>query len=375
MRLRASRLLVTLISPLILTACSGGYVSTRIRSAGGSRTGKSVVVTPARYVGTSTCIECHSDEGKACLASPHMRTLRLMNRADLGTLAPDVGSIPKGRTALVLDPQTGRYAARVTGQGGRSYPLQLAFGSGKHGITYVEIRGNRVGEYRWTYFPKLKEWHTTPGSEDLPPGAFGDVRTPSNSRDCIGCHTISVSQNQLMPRASFFGVGCEACHGPGSNHVSAMQVGESQKPSIADLSGWTAERLNEMCGKCHGTAQNLGVPIPTPMLTSRFQPYGLMLSRCFLEGGQTLSCITCHDPHEKASSDLRHYEKVCLSCHSPAAEHAQYPLPSGAIRGKTCPVNPVSGCISCHMPENRVFPDTTIKMTMPDHWIHVPRKG
>jgi predicted CXXCH cytochrome family protein len=93
-----------------------------------------------------------------------------------------------------------------------------------------------------------------------------------------------------------------------------------------------------------------------------------MRSRCFLESGDRLSCQTCHDPHSNASTDKKQYEKICLSCHSPARAAT---ASKGVGLGKACPVNPHSGCIPCHMPKREVTPDAPIAMA--DHFIRIHR--
>ena len=86
----------------------------------------------------------------------------------------------------------------------------------------------------------------------------------------------------------------------------------------------------------------------------RHQPVGLVQSACFKQSNRTLNCVTCHDPHARASSDRAGYEQVCLSCH-------------GANAGTPCGVSPRSGCIDCHMPRR----DVTRGMMMTDHWIRI----
>jgi FG-GAP-like repeat len=69
---------------------------------------------------------------------------------------------------------------------------------------------------------------------------------------------------------------------------------------------------------------------------ARFQPIGIMQSRCFQGSGGTFNCVTCHDPHTRVSSDRAAYESVCLSCTvNPVAARrplAQRPGPTIAPR-------------------------------------------
>jgi len=107
---------------------------------------------------------------------------------------------------------------------------------------------------------------------------------------------------------------------------------------------------------------------PSPAHTARFQPYGLMKSRCFQASKDTLSCLTCHKPHSNVSSNKETYEKACLSCHDTSGSTSKT---QGQAAVKACPVNPKSGCISCHMPKRGVLPTSDVDTMMADHHIRI----
>ncbi len=82
-----------------------------------------------------------------------------------------------------------------------------------------------------------------------------------------------------------------------------------------------------------------------------------------------------------------HYEPKCVSCHdarTPApiaaasAKGAMHHDPAAAggpsavsRRPPTCPINPTSGCIDCHMPK---VADPSLKMRFTDHHIRIHRE-
>ena len=122
----------------------------------------------------------------------------------------------------------------------------------------------------------------------------------------------------------------------------------------------------------------------------RFQGSTLTWSRCFTESNDALDCTTCHDPHRNVSTSIASYESKCLSCHSGAgtvagvgttvAPNGTRPR-SSAARSKrttlaetsghtTCPVNPTTGCIGCHMPAVK---DVVPHSLFTDHYIRVHR--
>ena len=329
----------------------------------------SPAAAPAVYVGSAACAQCHPDESKTQSLSRHAHTLRIMSRRQLGKLAPPTGRV--GNTSFVIVRADDQYGVGNPSQSDQVAPLEYALGSGKTGVTYVFIDDrdrNKLVEFRSSYFPDQKLWYTTPGQERLAPDDLGRVHPAADARKCILCHAVTLPDDSIVPQEQFFGVGCESCHGSGSAHVAAMRAGQGGENGMERLETWPASRLNEMCGRCHGTEQDVKQLHLPPDETNRLQAYGLTQSKCYKQSGDTLSCITCHNPHTDVSTKLKTYEAVCLRCHS-ATSSAQQPAPPRAATIKVCPVNPQGKCIGCHMPQRRAIPE--LPTLMADHYIRV----
>ncbi len=320
----------------------------------------------AEFIGNAACQPCHAAEFREHSLSRHALTFRPATRAALGQLAPRPGKIPDSQ--CVIEEVNGGYRVRVPSQKGGGETLQYALGSGKTGMTFISVmNANTVFEMRGSYFPHSRTWYRTPGQKGLYPDDLGADQVDEIAQKCIGCHVVTADPVKLAPEPKFYGVGCESCHGAGSRHVAAMQTG--QKLSEMETLGTVgATRLNNLCGKCHRTAQDVALLKPNPAHTARFQPYGLMKSRCFQESKDTLSCLNCHNPHANASTDKQRYEKACLSCHGNTIAPSKT---QGA--GKPCPVNPRTGCIPCHMPKREVLPTSDVSTMMADHDIRIFR--
>jgi hypothetical protein len=321
----------------------------------------------AMYVGNAPCADCHEAQFRSHQGSYHAKTLTRMKAGEIGKLAPKPGLA--GKSGLSLTRVGEAYHWSTTGKPEKSLHLDLAFGSGKTGVTYVSLRdGNTLEESRYTYFPRDGSWEVTPGQESEPPESLSKSRTHQLARQCVGCHAITLEPDTLMPRKEFFGVGCESCHGPGGAHVGAMRAGDFTRVGMENLSAWKATRINEMCGKCHVSFDQVDMGTEEEFETHRFTAYGLMKSDCYLRSNDTLSCVTCHEPHTNASRDEKTYIKACLNCHGPTA--APGPTHEGRAT-KNCPVNPRDGCLTCHMPRRKAFKNTKVGTRLTDHFIRV----
>ncbi len=321
------------------------------------------------YVGSSVCGECHAAEFQAHRNTHHARALRLMNRESLGDQAPPTGRIGKTAFQLVsvgegfgFGPANGPVA-----------PLQLAFGSGKSGMAFTLVLGNdTLAEARMSYFPPRKEWYVTPGQEDLPKYMPGNMMHGTSARQCVSCHVVTLPEDTLMPEKKFLGVGCEACHGQGEAHVTAMRASNMAHIGMEDFSAFGGKKINQLCGRCHRTEQDVQAKNLPAGHTDLFQGYGLEQSRCFRESGDRLTCVTCHDPHANADTKVPSYTAACLRCH---ADPKAASTSSRLMQAKVCPVNPTANCVTCHMPKRAepVFPGSPRRVA--DHFIRVHGQG
>ncbi len=266
------------------------------------------------------------------------------------------------------------------------FVIDYAFGSGHHATTFVSVLDldpAEILEHRLTYYNRDDTLGITPGQTGGPgtPGMTpaGVELSDRDSIACFGCHATQLSAHayvQLDPLKMIPNVTCERCHGPGRAHVEAARrgAGAESLSMPMGLGGWTVQSQLELCGRCHrhpsrALPQELNADDP---YLARFQPVGLSQSRCFKESAGRLSCVSCHDPHDRSSSDRTIYERVCLSCHqtprqgkSEEREHAMF----HPFASSVCPVSPLQGCIACHMPGV----DSGQHIMFSDHWIRVHR--
>jgi hypothetical protein len=257
-----------------------------------------------------------------------------------------------------------------------------AFGSGHSATTFVSVIDLAIPailEHRLSYYANASALSLTPGhnSKRPPPGLspLGSVPPPHAVRACFGCHSTQISargDGRIDEATMIPNVSCERCHGPGRAHVTAARRGAPERELSLPFGPerWTAPGLLQFCGECH---RHPAGPHPDQIrrddpILARFQPIGLLMSKCYRESAGKFSCVTCHDPHARPSSDRAGYDATCLNCHGGPVEPAKS-VKSIPTPGVVCPVSPRQGCVECHMPRvdlGQVFPS--------DHWIRVHKQ-
>jgi hypothetical protein len=342
------------------------------------------------YAGPRACSECHPGEAALYSRSGHASTLRAASRLELsrrldGTTVVDPELPEVSWHYRFRDGQL--HIARTARKQVDEFIAEYAFGSGHHATTFVNMIDPDIPailEHRLTHFTKADRMGITPGHDARPPPPgltpYGGVLPPKAARGCFACHVtvLSAHDDQRIDEAMMIpNVSCERCHGPGRAHVAAARAGsaESELSLPFGPERWKAAELLNLCGSCHRhpSGSPPGKIRPDDPQLARFQPVGIMQSKCYTESAGALSCVTCHDPHARASADRPSYDSVCISCHRGAdklepapgsPKSRQTPVPAA---GKECPVSASGRCVECHMP--RVDPGQHVMFT--DHWIRI----
>lgn len=332
----------------------------------------------AKYVGAQSCAACH----KEIVATQHSTP---MGKA-LETVAESRVLGSHARLSMRLGPYT--YEIRREGQ--RSIysvtdgvstiaePILYSFGQGKAGQTYVLRRAGAFYESRASYYREIDNLDVTIGyARSAPPTleeAFGRAISMDETRSCFGCHaTAAVSGRGLDLDKLMPGVSCEACHGPGGEHVAAMRARDFAATRIFNPGRMSADdQTQEFCGSCHRSAENvMTLSLQGGLNNVRFQPYRIFTSRGHDPGDARLSCTACHDVHKEMQTDAVSYDAKCFACHSAGTKVARL-VKAEQAAGRTAKACPVSqrACVTCHMPKVEI-PGSHFKFT--DHRIRIAR--
>lgn len=336
----------------------------------------------AMYVGPQACAKCHTEES----ATQHATSMgKALEPAQTSAVL---------RSHARLSFRSGPYTFQITREGDRSIysvsdgvntlsePILYSFGQGKAGQTYVFRHNGSFYESRVSYYRDTQDLDWTLGyPRTAPPSleeAMGRAISADEARGCFNCHSTAASNGQQLQLERLIpGVSCEACHGPGAEHIAAMQAKDFKNKRIFNPGNMSADELSqEFCGSCHRSAETVAENKALHGINSvRFQPYRLFTSRGHDTFDARLSCVACHNPHDNPHPEAAFYDAKCFACHrSGESLKSEELVKTETEAGRTAKACPVArqNCVSCHMPKVEI-PGAHFQFT--DHRIRIAREG
>ncbi|MCC6766166.1 MAG: tetratricopeptide repeat protein, partial [Deltaproteobacteria bacterium] len=370
----------------------------------------------AAFVGTAGCADCHAEAAAAWRGSQHAAAMQpAMPATVLGDFAN--ARVTAGGVTSTFTRRGDDFVVRTDGPDGKLaeyrltwtfgvYPLQqylVDFPDGRKQALPLawDARPKSQGGQRWFHlYPNERIDHRDP---------LHWTRLQQNwNFVCADCHATNLRRN-YDPATDRFAttwsepnVACEACHGPGSNHVAwaerrpgseawpahGLAIALDERAGVAWTPSATAptrsrplatRREVETCAVCHARRRPLGLdPNPTGRLLDTHVPALLEPGLYEADGQQHdevytwgsfvqskmyargVICGDCHEPH---GGKLRAPgNAVCTQCHAAA-------IYDGAAHHHHREASAASACTACHMPTR------TYMMVDPrhDHSLRVPR--
>ncbi len=374
----------------------------------------------ATYAGSAACRGCHQKEFDAWQGSHHDLAMQAASdKTVLGNF--DSAKFAYAGTTSTFFRRDGKFFVNTDGADGRraDFELKYAFGVTPLQQYLIELPDGRMqalsiawdarpkaaGGQRWFHlYPAEKITHRDPLHWTKPAQNWNFM--------CADCHSTNLRKgydaaaDRFRTTWSEMNVACEACHGPGSNHLAwakkegdwkrldssgkglAVALDERRGVSWAMNAGTgnvtrsrprdTAREI-EVCARCHARRSQIsddyvhGRPlgdtlVVSPLADGLYWPDGQMRDEVYNHGSfaqsrmfaQGVTCSDCHDPH---SLKLRAPgNAVCAQCHLPSKYDvpAHHHHPAGS-KG--------AACTACHMPA------TTYMVVDPrhDHSLRIPR--
>jgi hypothetical protein len=326
----------------------------------------------ARYVGNHTCAQCHASEAKGYLATPMAQALTLPQDSKILHANPSLTFRNGSYVYAIQSNNSGSTFTVTDGKRTISAPIRWAVGYGTGGVgqTFVLEYSGLLYESRVSYFAQPGGLDITVGhprgEPEILEDALGNWLGDAALMACLQCHATAGTTGDRVQAAEMIpGVACEACHGPGAEHVEAMRGGNTKDFHIFNPGRLSAGRITDFCGACHRTATQERVLKVQGVENARFQGYRLQGSRCYDPADSRITCTACHNPHQTAERLAGSYDAKCAACHDTALNRTKANAPPH------CPVGK-QNCVTCHMPQVSVagahahFTDHRIRVLKPN---------
>jgi Flp pilus assembly protein TadD len=385
----------------LLALAIGGLVAAAVWWLPGPHGSAPSISAPTlAYVGVGDCERCHEAETRLWRGSHHDLAMQEATESTVLGDFSDARFTYEDVTSRFFRKE-GRYFVRTDGPDGEltDYEVDYVFGFTPLQQYLVELPDGR-------YQALGLGWDSRPAEQGgqrwfhLYPGEGVDhldvlhwtKLSQSWDSQCAECHSTNLRKNYRWPEDRFgttfseIDVSCEACHGPGSRHVTWAKAAEAkgQEPEgdpglvvrfderrsrswrmdmergIAIPKEAAELRVeNEMCARCHARRGLLTEDyLPGQLLAQTHHP-ALLEEGLYYADGQMedevynwgsflqskmyaagITCADCHDAHSakvKISND-----DVCSSCHQPERfavreHHFHDPEKEGG------------SCVACHM--------------------------
>ncbi len=357
------------------------------------------------YVGSEACTDCHREQAEAWKGSHH--DLAWTEVAD-GMVQADFDGTRFSHDGMrvFFNRQNGALNARVTEKDGAAtdYPVHSVVGIAPLQQYLFETEPGKLQSFDVVWDAVEGRWLHLYPDKDLPPGDGLHWTGPYknwNAR-CAECHATGYVKNYDSETKGYastqaeIGVGCEACHGPGSAHLDWV-TGKAPEDGLDEFGfsmSWgrgQTEAEIQQCAGCHSRRGALGDGNPqpgtpyhdaydlAPLRPGLYHPDGQILDEVYVYGSflqsrmyaRGVGCMDCHDPHRaelKAEGN-----GICTQCHSPAGNpdfptlrRADYDTPDHHHHADN---SEGAQCKTCHMIE-RVYMAVDGRR---DHSFRIPR--
>ena len=372
-----------------------------------------------KFVGAAECVTCHEHENARWGGSHHQ--LAMQPAANLTVLGDfNHASFNNNGITSTFFRRGSKFMVRTDGPDGALHDYEIKYTFGVYPLQQflIAMPGGRLQAFgiAWDSRPSERggqRWFALYPGQKI---TYRDSRHWTGIDQnwnymCADCHSTNLHKNYDARTSTFstsyseIDVSCEACHGPGSNHVAwAKKEGDWKKldttkgltialderkgvawridPATGNArrsSPRPSEREIQVCARCHSRRGEIhedyvhGQPAgddyrvalleqdlyyPDGQIKEEDYEYGSFIQNRMFHAGVT--CSDCHEPH---SGKIRATgNNICMQCHSAqkydSPKHHFHKIGSAGAQ-----------CVECHMPTR------TYMVVDPrrDHSIRIPR--
>ncbi len=366
------------------------------------------VVPPAKMVDEQQCQGCHQAQVKDWQGSHHQLAMQAAAPETVPADFNDVSFSSEGETTR-FSRRGDEFWVNTPGADGKAGDFKVAYTFGIAPLQQylIEVGDGRLQALGVAWDTQKNRWfHLYPGQGVNFKNPMHWSKPSQNANFmCVECHTTGYKRNFDAAKNSFnsqwnsLGVGCQACHGPASNHVAwAAKKGDLLHAGFAvDLKDKDATAEIETCARCHARRAPLGDGytvgkrlmddyLPSVLTRELYALDGKIKDEVFEHGSFAQSkmadkgvrCSDCHNPH---SAELKAPGNgVCLQCHNTAGKTAVATVDGRGLQAKNYDSpehtrhavgEPGSFCVDCHMP-GKFYMGNDFRH---DHSFSIPRPG
>lgn len=369
----------------------------------------------ATYVGKENCKECHLGEYDDWLKSHHNKAMDYANDSTvLGNF--DNATLESRGFTHRLYKEDGKFMVYTDGAEGKmeAFEIKYVFGYTPLQQYLIEFDGGRLQTLSITWNTIDSVWY------HMADYIYQDEKVDHNNwlhwtnqaqnwnGMCAECHSTNLKKgydhltDTYNTTWSEINVSCEACHGPGSEHVEWANLPEYSQQSfnnfglVIKTSGIDNVEYVDNCVRCHSRKVSLGdfdhfassiydhsVPglpgEPDWFIDGQIKEEDYVYAS-FLQSRMYMKEIQCNDCHNVHSGErLFEGNALCLQCHigdiydtHDHHRHKSAGMSGDAViseSGVKFEVGSGTECINCHMP-GRFYMGVDYRH---DHSFRIPR--
>jgi hypothetical protein len=290
------------------------------------------------YVGSEACQACHADKYADWSASGHPYKFSIVENAT----PPTYPSFVVNFMDEWMD-SLGTTWDNIAGViGGFGWKARFVDQTGNLVGTLNSVVNPGGGHNQFNFF----------GGEHYAMGNYHPSDEKVYNYGCFRCHTTGATQDSSwlagysLGTFAEGGIGCEACHGPGGEHVVSPSTTTIDRVYEFDINYGNGldgvapdpdgNDVTYLCGTCHNRNFDTPIDAKNGFVRHHEQWDEVKSWEDWGNAHSSMSCATCHDPHKRV---IWGGDGVTMSCETCHAQQAAIINHAGT-----------TNCIDCHMP-------------------------